>query len=67
MNAARVASSGPPFGRTAELDHDAVAVVDFVLDDLGGVVREVFDAVDEVLVQILNLNAAIAGTWTLAD
>ena len=42
-------------------------MVDFVLDDLGGVAREVFDAVDEVLVQILNLNAAIAGTGTLAD
>lgn len=42
-------------------------MVDFVLDDLGGVAREVFDAADKVLVQILNLNAAIAGTGTLAD
>lgn len=42
-------------------------MVDFVLDDFGGVAREVFDAVDEVLVQILNLNAAIAGTGALAD
>ena len=41
-------------------------MVDFVLDDLGGVAREVFDTADEVLVQILNLNAAIAGAGTLA-
>lgn len=42
-------------------------MVDFVLDDFGGVAREIFDAVDEVLVQILHLNAAIAGAGTLAD
>ena len=36
-----------------------------MLDDLGGVAREVFDAVDKVLVQILHLDAAIAGTGTL--
>ena len=49
------------------LNYNAITVVDFVLDDLGGVAREVFDAVDEVLVQILHLNATIAGTGTLAD
>lgn len=48
------------------LNNDAVAVVDFVLDDLGGVAREVFDVVDEVLVQILHLNATIASTEALA-
>ena len=42
-------------------------MVDFVLDDLGGVAREVFDAVDEVLVQILHLNAAITGTGALSN
>ena len=42
-------------------------MVDFVLDDLGGVAREVLDAVDEVLVQILHLNATVAGTGALAD
>ena len=42
-------------------------MVDFVLDDFGSVAREVFDAVDEVLVQILHFNAAIAGAGTLSD
>ena len=41
-------------------------MIDFVLDDLGGVAREVFDAVGEVLVQILHLNAPIAGAGALA-
>lgn len=51
----------------AQLYNYSLAVVDFVLDDLGGVAREVFDAAGKVLVQILNLNAAISGTGTLAD
>lgn len=42
-------------------------MVDFVLDNLGGVAREVFDAVDEALVQILHLNATVAGAGALAD
>ena len=49
-----------------KLYQNTVTVVDFVLDDFGGVAREVFDAVDEILVQILNLNAAIASTGALA-
>ena len=42
-------------------------MVDFVLDDLGGVAREVFDAADEVLVQILHFNTAITSAGALAD
>ena len=49
------------------LNYYPIAVVDFVLDDFGGVAREVFDAVDEVFVQILHLNAAITRTGALAD
>ena len=42
-------------------------MVDFVLNDLGGVAREVLDAVDEVLVQILHFNTAITSAGTLAN
>lgn len=42
-------------------------MVDFVLNDLGGVAREVLDTADEVLVQILHLNAAITCAGALAD
>ena len=42
-------------------------MVDFVLNDFGGVAREVLDAVHEVFVQILHFNAAIAGARALAD
>ena len=42
-------------------------MVDFVLDDFGSVAREVLDAADEVLVQILHFNAAITSAGTLAD
>ena len=48
------------------LNDNTVAVVDFVLDDFGGVAREILDAVDEVLVQILRLNAAITCAGALA-
>lgn len=49
------------------LNYYPITVVDFVLDDLGGVAREVLDAVYEVFVQILHFNAAIASAGTLTD